>query len=229
MDPTDYVKLAASMAQKYGIDPNIFVRQMDRENKFKTRGTSSAGAEGIAQIMPSTARDPGYGVRPIADTNDPVESLRFAAEYMRAMLDEFGGDYSLALAAYNSGPGRVKRSGGIPPLKETQDYVSAILGGTGAGGFMGNYSDTGGISALAPAAPTEAPTEDASRREALMKLNQSLMPQQASPEAMAALGSQMMNDFNNSGRRPQSQGSGIMSIPDVRSTPTVYEKFSQQQ
>jgi len=233
MDPTDYVKLAASMAQNYGIDPNIFVRQMDRENKFRTRGTSSAGASGIAQIMPDTARDPGYGVRPIADTSDPVESLRFAAEYMRAMLDKFGGDYSLALAAYNSGPRRVTEAGGVPPIKETQDYVSAILGGTGAGGFVGQYSDTGGISALSPTpstdAPPSAPPEDASRREALMKLNQSLMPQQASPEAVAALGSQMMNDFNNSGRRPQSQGSGIMSIPDVRSTPTVYEKFSQQQ
>jgi hypothetical protein len=228
MDPTDYVKLAASMAQKYGIDPNIFVRQMDRENKFRTTGTSSAGASGIAQIMPDTARDPGYGVRPIADTSDPVESLRFAAEYMRAMLDKFGGDYSLALAAYNAGARRVTEAGGVPPIKETQDYVSAILGGTGSGGFMGG-SSSGGISALAPAAPTEAPTEDTSRREVLMKLNQSLMPQQASPEAMAALGSQMMNDFNNSGRRPQSQGSGIMSIPEARSTPTVYEKFSQQQ
>ena len=227
----DYVKLATAMAQKYGLDPNIFVRQMAQENRFRPTGTSSAGAEGIAQIMPATARDPGYGVRPLANTSDPVESIRFAAEYMRAMLDEFGGDYSLALAAYNSGPGRVSRAGGIPPIKETQNYVSSILGGTGAEGFMGKYSDIGGVASLAAAAPTAAPTDDASRRDALIKLNEGLMPQQASPYAQAALANQMAEDLRASGKRSADNGSGmgILSIPQARTTPTIAEKFALTQ
>lgn len=227
----DYVKLATSMAQRYGLDPNIFVRQMDRESGFNPAATSSAGASGIAQIMPDTARDPGYGVQPISDTRNPTESLRFAAEYMRAMLDKYKGDYALALAAYNAGTGTVDKAGGVPPIKETQDYVSAILGGTGAEGFMGSYSDTGGISALSPAAPTEVPTEDAARREALMKLNQSLMPQQASPYAQALLQNQMDEGLRASGKRFADNGSGlgILSIPQVRTTPTLSEKFAQQQ
>jgi hypothetical protein len=79
--------------------------------------------------MAATAQDPGYGVAPLRDRLDPVENLRFSAEYMRAMLDKYDGDYRLALAAYNAGPGRVDQAGGIPGIEETQNYVAKILGG----------------------------------------------------------------------------------------------------
>jgi hypothetical protein len=95
---------------------------------------ASKGAVGIAQIMPKVAKKPGYGVKPIADRTDPETSLEYAAQYMRAMLDKFGNDYSLALAAYNAGPGNVQKYGGIPPFKETRDYVAKIMGGTGGTG-----------------------------------------------------------------------------------------------
>ena len=83
----------------------------------------------MGQVMAATAQDPGYGVTPLRDRLDPVENLRFSAEYMRAMLDKYDGDYRLALAAYNAGPGVVDRSGGIPAYEETQNYVARILGG----------------------------------------------------------------------------------------------------
>jgi soluble lytic murein transglycosylase-like protein len=83
--------------------------------------------------MPSTAADPGYGVRPLAaeDLMNPAENLRFSAEYLSAMLREFDGSERLALAAYNAGPGAVKECGDVPPFQETQNYVRAILGGEG--------------------------------------------------------------------------------------------------
>jgi hypothetical protein len=79
--------------------------------------------------MAATAQDPGFGVTPLRDRLDPVENLRFSAEYMAAMLNKYDGDYRLALAAYNAGPGRVDRAGGIPGIEETQNYVAKILGG----------------------------------------------------------------------------------------------------
>jgi hypothetical protein len=79
--------------------------------------------------MAATAQDPGFGVTPLRDRLDPVENLRFSAEYMAAMLRKYDGDYRLALAAYNAGPGRVDRAGGIPGIEETQSYVAQILGG----------------------------------------------------------------------------------------------------
>jgi hypothetical protein len=83
--------------------------------------------------MPATAADPGFGVRPLAaeDLMDPSENLRFSAEYFSAMLREFDGNERLALAAYNAGPGAVKKYGDVPPFEETQNYVRSILGGDG--------------------------------------------------------------------------------------------------
>jgi hypothetical protein len=130
----DYIGMAEMMADRYGVDRNIFVRLIMKESNFNPDAVSEKGAVGLAQIMPKAAKDPGYGVKPIADRTDPETSLEYAAQYMRAMLDKFGNDYSLALAAYNAGPGKVQKYGGIPPFKETRDYVAKIMGGTGGTG-----------------------------------------------------------------------------------------------
>lgn len=96
---------------------------------------SSAGAAGIMQIMPDTARDPGYGVTPLQgwDGVDPrtapvEEQIRFGREYLEAMNNRFGGNQNLTLAAYNAGPGAVEKYGGVPPYEETQNYVQSIGG-----------------------------------------------------------------------------------------------------
>jgi hypothetical protein len=129
-DPTAYDELINRYADEYDIDPLIFRRLINQESRFNPVAVSPKGATGIGQVMPDTARDPGYGVRPLAseDLTNPDENLRFSAEYLGAMLREFGGDYPMALAAYNAGPGAVKKYEGIPPFEETQNYVQTILG-----------------------------------------------------------------------------------------------------
>jgi hypothetical protein len=117
-----YVRTAVRAAQNAGIDPQIFLRQINQESGFENVNNSSSGATGIAQFMPETARQ--YGV----DPTDPESSLYAAAQMMRDLLNHNGGDYAKALAAYNAGQGNVDKYGGIPPFSETHQYVSNILG-----------------------------------------------------------------------------------------------------
>ena len=114
---------ARQMARKYGIDPELFVRQIQMESGFNPRAKSGAGAIGIAQFMPSTAKGMGFtaGVNPLLD-------LEMAAKLMAGHLRNNNGRYDLALAAYNAGQGNVNKHGGVPPFKETQNYVRNILG-----------------------------------------------------------------------------------------------------
>lgn len=117
-------RYARQMAQKYGIDPELFVRQIQMESGFNPRAKSGAGAVGIAQFMPSTAKGMGFtaGVNPLKD-------LEMAAKLMAGHLKNNNGRYDLALAAYNAGQGNVNKHKGVPPFKETQNYVRNILGG----------------------------------------------------------------------------------------------------
>lgn len=120
----DYRQLAYQTAQKYGIDPDLFVRQIQAESAFRPDAVSPAGAIGLGQLMPATAKELGV------DPNDPVQNLEGAARYMKQQLDRFG-DPALALAAYNAGPSRVAKANGIPNITETKNYVAKILGGKG--------------------------------------------------------------------------------------------------
>lgn len=120
----DYRNLAYQTAQKYGLDPDMFVRQIQAESAFNPAAVSSAGAIGLGQLMPATAEELGV------DPTNPVQNLEGAARYMRQQLDRFG-DPALALAAYNAGPSRVAKANGIPNITETQNYVAKILGGKG--------------------------------------------------------------------------------------------------
>ena len=117
----DYRQLAYQTAQKYGIDPDLFVRQIQAESAFRPDAVSPAGAIGLGQLMPATARELGV------DPRDPIQNIEGAARYMKQQLDAFK-DPALALAAYNAGPSRVRKAGGIPNITETQNYVSKILG-----------------------------------------------------------------------------------------------------
>jgi len=108
-----------------------------QESGGNPNALSPKGAAGIMQIMPDTARNPGFGVTPLQgwDGRDPrtasvQEQMRFGSEYLNALNRHFGGDTRLALAAYNAGPGAVAQHGGVPPYKETQNYVNNIVGGT---------------------------------------------------------------------------------------------------
>ena len=119
----DLIDQTRQAAIKAGIDPDIFSRQINQESGFNPNAQSGAGAQGIAQFMPGTAK--GLGINPL----DPGQALPAAANLMKSYLDKYGGDWSKALAAYNAGPGNVDQYGGVPPFGETQNYVKTILGG----------------------------------------------------------------------------------------------------
>lgn len=119
----DFRKLALAEARRAGIRrPALFVRQMAAESGMQPCAVSGAGAIGIAQIMPATARS--WGVDPWI----PSDALRAAAQNMARYERQFG-SYSLALAAYNAGPGAVRAYGGVPPFAETRTYIARITNG----------------------------------------------------------------------------------------------------
>lgn len=109
-------------ASEFSIDPKLVEAVAWRESRFRQSARSPRGATGVMQLMPGTARDLGV------DAHDMAQNVRGGALYLRQMLGQFGGDVRLALAAYNAGPGAVRKHGGVPPYAETQAYVTAILG-----------------------------------------------------------------------------------------------------
>jgi soluble lytic murein transglycosylase-like protein len=109
-------------AQKYGIDPALLKGLIQQESGFNPNAGSSAGAQGLTQLMPGTAKSLGC-TNPL----DPAQSIDAGARYLRQQLDTFGGDVRKALAAYNAGPGAVQRYGGVPPYAETQQYVQKVI------------------------------------------------------------------------------------------------------
>lgn len=116
-------EIARQKARDFGVNEDIFLRLVQKESSWNPQARSSAGAMGLVQLMPGTAR--GLGV---SNPYDPVQSLTGGARYLGQQLKRFG-SYDKALAAYNAGPGNVERYGGIPPFRETQNYVKTILGG----------------------------------------------------------------------------------------------------
>ncbi|MGC9319004.1 MAG: lytic transglycosylase domain-containing protein [Armatimonadota bacterium] len=109
-------------AASYGLGEDLLHAVIRAESGYDPGCTSSAGAMGLMQLMPGTASALG-----VSDAYDPVQNVLGGARYLREQLDRFG-DLSLALAAYNAGPGAVERHGGIPPYRETEAYVQRVLG-----------------------------------------------------------------------------------------------------
>ncbi len=115
-----YAPLFNTAAARHGLDPRLLAAVAQVESGFDPRAVSPAGAQGLMQFMPGTAADLGI------DPWDPAQAIDGAARYLRSQLDTFG-RLDLALAAYNAGPGSVRRHGGIPPFAETQAYVPKVL------------------------------------------------------------------------------------------------------
>jgi soluble lytic murein transglycosylase-like protein len=118
---TPYGAEITAAAQRNGLDPALLAGLIKQESGFNPNAGSPAGAQGLCQLMPGTAR--GLGV---TDLHDPVQSIEGGAKYLAQQLKSFNGDVARALAAYNAGPGAVQRYGGVPPYAETQNYVRAV-------------------------------------------------------------------------------------------------------
>ncbi len=122
MPSTEELKAYAdTQANAYGIPSGFFRDLIDQESNWNPNAVSSAGAQGIAQLMPNTA--------PETNRFDPYASLSKAAELLRGYFDRFG-SWELAAAAYNAGPAAVSKYGGVPPYSETQNYVQKLFGGS---------------------------------------------------------------------------------------------------
>lgn len=120
--PEQWRDRVGELSAKYDLSPSLIEALVWQESRWRPQAVSPAGARGLAQLMPGTARALGV------NADDPHANLEGGARYLRQQLDTFGGDLEKALAAYNAGPGRVARAGGIPAIRETQNYVAAIMG-----------------------------------------------------------------------------------------------------
>ena len=148
-----HVNEAAALHQ---VSPDLVKSVIAVESEFDQWAVSSKGARGLMQLMPDTARRLG-----VADSFDARQNIFAGTQYLRMMLDQFGGDVALALAAYNAGPNAVTRYGGVPPYRETRGYVQKV------------QSMWGGVGT--PAAPPSAAAfyvpSDALRRSASSPLS----------------------------------------------------------
>jgi soluble lytic murein transglycosylase-like protein len=110
-------------ASRYGVSSALVDAVAWQESRYNNRARSPVGAIGVMQLMPGTARQLG-----VVDPTNVHQNIMGGTAYLRAQLDRFGNNIPLALAAYNAGPGAVQKYGGIPPYRETQNYVRQIMG-----------------------------------------------------------------------------------------------------
>lgn len=115
-------QIARATARKYGLPAGLVQSVIRHESNFNPRAVSRAGARGLMQLMPATARELG-----VDDSFDIQQNIEGGSRYLRQMLDRFDGDVRKALAAYNAGPGTVQRFGDVPPYPETRRYIDKVL------------------------------------------------------------------------------------------------------
>jgi soluble lytic murein transglycosylase-like protein len=116
-----YDHIIQEAAAKYNLDPDLIRAVMRAESAFNPHAVSRVGAQGLMQLMPALAAEMG-----VQDPFDPYQNVMAGARYLRELLDAHRGNLPLTLASYNAGPGNVKRYKGIPPFRETRDYVKKI-------------------------------------------------------------------------------------------------------
>ena len=115
-------RLVSSSCEKHNVDPRLVMAVIQQESGFNQNAISKTGAQGLMQLMPATAKSLG-----VQNAFNAEQNIEGGVKYLKGILDRFNGNKILALAAYNAGPNAVKKYNGIPPYKETQNYVRNIL------------------------------------------------------------------------------------------------------
>jgi soluble lytic murein transglycosylase-like protein len=118
----DIVRLARDSAVRNGVPEDLVLSVIKAESNFNPNAVSPKGAKGLMQLMPSMVQTLG-----VKDPYSPEENIDAGVGLLRSLLDRYNGDYRKALAAYNAGDGAVQKNGGVPPYKETQDYVKKVI------------------------------------------------------------------------------------------------------
>jgi soluble lytic murein transglycosylase-like protein len=118
----DYKSIINRAAERHGVDAGLIHAVITTESGFRETAISRKGAVGLMQLMPTTAAQMG-----VFNLFNPEENIEAGVRYLRQMMDRFGGDIRLALAAYNAGPTSVERYGGVPPIKETRRFITKVF------------------------------------------------------------------------------------------------------
>ena len=204
-------RMAAQYAERYGVDPEIFTRLVAKESNWNPNARGAAGEIGYTQIMAETGMNPGLGVTPIKDRSDPLDNLRFGAEYLGKLIDYYDGDYNKALMAYNGGMGNVDKG---TVSKAAQSYAADLLGG----------KEVKSSSAPAPRTTGLVPqAEDKQGLNALARMAEEMYPEEKlplrSPPPLSRTG--------RSGRMSPLSGVGIPGLGNIKrySTPGGIESL----
>ncbi|MCK2001505.1 lytic transglycosylase domain-containing protein [[Brevibacterium] frigoritolerans] len=120
---TNYDHIISQAASLYNLPEKLIKSVIKQESNFNPEATSYAGATGLMQLMPATAKSLG-----VDDATDPEQNIMAGSKYLSQMMARYDGDIQVALAAYNAGPGNVDKYNGIPPFKETQNYIQKVYG-----------------------------------------------------------------------------------------------------